>query len=107
MTPVPTAFIGTWAREGNCAMPEQRVAITAEVASVGTEEPVPVVYYADDDTTGHKPFPGDDGHGALLLAEEGNADNFVYDAEHDVLIHNTQGYNIPGGAELLKRCKHS
>jgi hypothetical protein len=94
--PVPRVMIGTWAR-GSCARPADRLVISPQSAKVGTAAAAPIVYYPDDDGRGH---------GAIHWREEGNVDNFVYVRSRDVIVHNTQGYHMPGRV-VYKRCTPS
>lgn len=92
--PIPAAILGVWALDGRCDNVDDRLAITPGLAQWGSNPPAPIDYFPKD---------GPDGAAALHWTEEGVVDNFVYDAGHDVLIHNTQGYGMPG-AERFDRC---
>jgi hypothetical protein len=92
--PVPQEIQGVWAPDGRCAVAAARFTVTATEAGLGTAPPHAVVYIAHD---------GPGGAAALHWAEEGNVDNFVYDRQHDTLVHNLQGYGVPA-AETLHRC---
>ncbi len=61
----------------------------------GHGEAAEIVYVPNDDGAGH---------GAIHWAQEGNVDNFVYAAGKDAIVHNVQGYHMPG-AVLYQRCK--
>ena len=90
---VPRAMIGTWAH-GNCASMKDRLVITPTVATFGTDQPKAIVYFTDD---------AGPGKGALRWREEYDVDNFVYESDRKMIIHNTQGYNMPGQV-YYKRC---
>jgi hypothetical protein len=90
---VPSAMIGTWS-SGRCSDPSSLLVITATTAKLGKNPAEPVVYYPNDDGSGH---------GAIHWKQEGNVDNFVYLAATKKIVHNTQGYHMPG-AVLYARC---
>lgn len=92
--PIPAAILGVWALDGRCDNADDRLAITQGLAQWGSNPPAPIDYFLND---------GPAGEAALHWAEEGIVDNFVYDKSQDVLIHNTQGYGMPG-AERFVRC---
>lgn len=92
---VPKTMIGTWAH-GNCASQKDRLVITSTTAALGTDEPKPVVYFTND---------AGPGKGALHWREEGNVDNFVYLSAERTIVHNTQGYNMPGRV-YYGRCRN-
>lgn len=89
--PVPPAMLGTWAH-GSCATPADRLVITARTAALGGGTPQPIYYSAQD------------GDRAIHWSAEGNVDNFVYFSDRNVIVHNTQGYHMPG-AVLYRRCR--
>jgi hypothetical protein len=90
---VPTAFRGTWARNGNCTTPAERLTITATTAALGQDPAQPVIFDRGD---------GPHGESALHWAQEGNVDNFVAGAAN-TLVHNPEGYGM-GQPETFKRC---
>jgi hypothetical protein len=92
-SPVPKPMLGTWS-SGACATKSAQLVIGPKVARLGTGNPMPIVYYANDDGAGN---------GAIHWREEGNVDNFVYVAAGTRIVHNTQGYHMPGQV-VYKRC---
>lgn len=90
---VPSSMIGIWS-SGRCSDEGSRLVITATTAKLGTNPAEPIVYYPNDDGNGH---------GAIHWKEEGNVDNFVYVTATKKILHNTQGYHMPG-AVLYARC---
>ena len=84
--PVPKAMLGTWTH-GACAAKSASLVIGPKVARLGTGHPMPTVYIANDDGAGN---------GALHWRRAGNVDNFVYLPETKRIVHNTQGYHMPG-----------
>ena len=91
--PVPRAMLGTWS-DGACGKPGTRLVIGPKVARLAGGRPMPIVYYSDDDGAGH---------GAIHWRGEGNVDNFVYLPASRRIVHNTQGYHMPGQI-LYQRC---
>jgi hypothetical protein len=92
--PVPAAMLGTWSDASCSAGAASRLVIGPKVAKLGTGRPMPIVFYPDD--TGK-------GRGAIHWREEGNVDNFVYDAASKRIVHNLQGYHMPGQV-VYARC---
>jgi hypothetical protein len=92
---VPAKMIGTWAKGGQCTVASSRLVIAKTTVTLGTAKPQKIVYVPNDDGAGH---------GAIHWAQEGNVDNFVYAAGKDAIVHNVQGYHMPG-AVLYQRCK--
>jgi hypothetical protein len=90
---VPAAMIGTWAH-GSCASAANRLVVTATTAALGATTPQPIVYEADD---------AGPGRGAIHFQGEGSVDNFVYVAQSKTIVHNAQGYHMPGQV-VYKRC---
>jgi hypothetical protein len=91
--PVPPAMLGTWTH-ASCSTKSALLAIGPKVAQLGTGRPMPIVYIANDDGAGN---------GAIHWRQEGNVDNFVYVAESKRIVHNTQGYHMPGQV-VYTRC---
>jgi hypothetical protein len=91
---VPAAMLGTWSDASCSAGAASRLVIGPKVAKLGTGRPMPIVYYPDDAGAGR---------GAIHWREEGNVDNFVYDAASKRIVHNLQGYHMPGQV-LYRRC---
>jgi hypothetical protein len=91
--PVPPAMLGTWTH-ASCSTQSALLAIGPKVAQLGTGRPMPIVYIANDDGAGN---------GAIHWRQEGNVDNFVYVAESKRIVHNTQGYHMPGQV-VYTRC---
>ena len=89
-TPVPVAMRGVWAKHGRCDLLGERLTITDHTARYG-DGPSANVYY---DPT-FQP--------AIYWSEEGVVDNFVLGRTPDILIHNTQGFDMPG-EEAMARC---
>ncbi len=89
---VPSTMIGTWAH-GSCSDPASRLRITAATAALGTGKPAAIYYDANDGGS----------HAALHWRQEYNVDNFVYVRETKRIVHNTQGFGMPG-AVVYKRC---
>jgi hypothetical protein len=86
---VPTNMRGTWGRHGRCDLPAERLIITANTARFATGD-LGRVHYDPDDK-------------AIFWDEEYNVDNFVLGGVPDVLVHNTQGFHMPG-EEGYSRC---
>jgi hypothetical protein len=83
---VPSDMLGTWST-GSCTDSSKLLVITATTAKMGTEPAAAIVYVPDD---------AGPGNGAIHWKEEGSVDNFVYVPEVKKLVHNTQGYGMPG-----------
>lgn len=92
--PVPKAMLGTWSDSGCSGKSGTRLIIGPKVARLAGAHPMPIVYYVDDDGAGH---------GAIHWREEGNVDNFVYVPATKRIVHNTQGYHMPGQI-IYQRC---
>jgi hypothetical protein len=90
---VPSNMIGTWS-SGRCSQQSSRLVITATTAKLGTSRAQKIVYCPNDDGAGH---------GAIHWQQEGNVDNFVYVSATKKIVHNVQGYHMPG-AVLYARC---
>ncbi len=91
--PIPPAFRGTWARNGQCTAPAARLTITDTTAALGEAPAQPILFARHD---------GPNGESALHRAQQGNADNFVA-GPAGTLIHNPEGYGM-GQPETFRRC---
>ena len=85
----PASLRGVWGRQGRCDLGAERLTITARTAGWG-KGPFAAVHY-------------DPEFGALAWVEEGLVDNFVVGRMPDTLVHNTQGFHMPG-EEGYGRC---
>jgi hypothetical protein len=85
---VPADMQGVWAKHGRCDVRAERITITAHSAGWG-KGPFAAVNYDPEFT-------------ALFWDEEGVVDNFVFGRSHSVLIHNTQGFHMPGEVGLAR-----
>ncbi|HWA60714.1 MAG TPA: hypothetical protein VG939_05035 [Caulobacteraceae bacterium] len=86
---VPATMQGVWGKHGRCDALATRLTITARTAGWGRGPFARVTY--------------DPEFGAVFWAEPGTADNFVLGRTTDVLVHNTQGFHVPG-EEGYARC---
>lgn len=86
---VPLNMQGTWGRHGRCDLVSERLTITARRAGSGKGQFSLVKY--------------DPQFESIYWAEEGVVDNFVMGRTRDVLVHNTQGFHMPG-EEGYARC---
>ena len=91
---VPKAYRGVWARDGQCQSARNRLVLRDSTAQLGRGAPMPVILVPHDSPAGED---------ALHWAGEGNVDNFVLRRKPDAVVHNGQGYGMPG-AELFRRC---
>jgi hypothetical protein len=80
---------GVWGKHGRCDLPHDRLTITAHKAGWGKRADGLVEY--------------DPESRAVFWAEEGVVDNFVIGRTPRFLIHNTQGFGMPG-EEGYVRC---
>jgi hypothetical protein len=83
---IPTAMLGTWSM-GSCSDSSKLLVITPSTVQMATDPAAAVVYYPDDAGAGN---------GAIHWKEEGSVDNFVYVPSTNKIVHNTQGYGMPG-----------
>jgi uncharacterized protein YecT (DUF1311 family) len=81
-TPAPASMQGIWAEHGRCDIIAERLTITAHAARYGNQPFAKIIYDAENS--------------AIEWAEEGVVDNYVSGRSQDVLIHNTQGFHMPG-----------
>jgi len=86
---VPASMRGIWGRRGRCDLPAERLTITGETAGWG-KGPFHSIDY-------------DAKFNAIFWTEEGAVDNFVSGRNPNILVHNTQGFNMPG-QEGYARC---
>ncbi len=91
---IPHAMLGTWAH-GKCDDPAARLVIAAKTATLGIGKPASIYYAPNDD---------ENGHGAIHWSQEGVVDNFVFLPSENEIVHNAQGYHMPG-AVLYKHCR--
>ena len=85
---VPLNMRGVWGKHGRCDVAAQRLTISAR--TVGwVNGPLAAVEYDPHDKV-------------IFWAEEGNVDNFVIGRTPDILVHNTQGFDMPGGEGYLR-----
>jgi hypothetical protein len=90
--PIPASLQGTWGKHGRCDVLADRLTITGERAGWGKGPFHRVLYDAQ--------------FSAVNWAEEGVVDNFVIGRTPNVLVHNTQGFHMPG-EEGYARCSRS
>jgi hypothetical protein len=91
---VPDDFRGNWALGGRCDRPSARLVITGSSISFAGAPPRSVTFFEHDSPSGES---------ALHWSEEGEVDNFVLRHDPTTIVHNTQGYGMPG-AEIFKPC---
>ena len=89
--PVPLYMQGIWAKHGRCDVLADRLTIAGNLAGWGKKRMRRIRY--------------DDQLRAVFWDEEYVVDNFVIGPNHEVLIHNTQGFGMPG-EEGYGRCLH-
>ena len=89
-TSVPIQMQGTWAKHGRCDLLAERFTITRHAAGWG-KGPFRRVIFSNEISP------------AIYWDEEGVVDNFVMGRTNNILVHNTQGFNMPG-EEGLARC---
>ena len=87
--PVPASMQGIWAKHGRCDLMAERLTITADAAGYG-KGPFSKVTF-------------DPKYGAIEWEDLHSVDNFVIGRRPSVLIHNTQGFGMPG-EEGMARC---
>jgi hypothetical protein len=88
-TDVPLNMRGVWGKHGRCDIETDRLTITIHKAGWG-KGPFGKVEY-------------DPQFRDIYWVEEGVVDNFVIGRTPDVLVHNTQGFHMPG-EEGYARC---
>jgi len=93
--PVPKVMLGYWSSTPSCTDRAAQLRVTATTAQVGNGPEQPIVYYPNDAARGQ---------GAIHWRAEGNVDNFVYNAASHTIIHNGQGYHMPGRTSY-HRCR--
>jgi hypothetical protein len=86
---VPTGMQGVWGKHGRCDIASERLTITAHTAGWANGTPGKVDY--------------DPQFKAVSWVEEYAVDNFVMGRAPNILIHNTQGFDMPG-EEGYARC---
>ena len=86
---VPSDMQGVWGKHGRCDIASERLTITAHSAGWANGSPGKVDY--------------DPQFKAVSWVEEGAVDNFVMGRAPNILIHNTQGFHMPG-EEGYARC---
>jgi hypothetical protein len=91
--PVPSEMLGNWAH-GSCSAASNRLLITPTKAKLGVAQSAPIQYFPNDEGAGR---------GAIHWAQEYVVDNFVYDSTSKAVVHNTQGFGMPGQV-VYKRC---
>ena len=89
---IPARMLGLWAH-GPCSVASDQLFISAQTARLGTGKPAAIYY-----------DPGEGGQGAAIhWQQEYVVDNFVYANALNAIVHNTQGFGMPG-AVLYKKC---
>ena len=83
-TAIPARMQGTWGKHGRCDLLSERLTITRHTAGWG-KGPFQRVYF-----DAHTRTP------AIYWSEEGVVDNFVMGRTANMLLHNTQGFDMPG-----------
>lgn len=86
---VPANMQGVWGKRGRCDVASDRLTITAHTAGWASGTAGKVDY--------------DPRFQAVSWVEEGVVDNFVMGRAPNILIHNTQGFHMPG-EEGYARC---
>ena len=89
---VPLSMQGVWARHGHCDVLAERLAIKSHIAGWG-RGPYSRIYYSPESA-------------AIFWDEEGVVDNFVAGRRPETLVHNTQGFDMPGKVELVRCGRH-
>lgn len=92
---VPANLNGHWALNGACGTATDAVHIKGNTLAFGSDAGQAVQFFPNDSPRGN---------GAIHWSEEGVVDNFEFDAEKDVLLHNSQGYGMGAAPEVYQRC---
>lgn len=90
ITAAPTAMRGTWGKNGRCDKLAERLTITRHTAGWGKGPFFRIYFDAQSGPT-------------IFWDQEGVVDNFVMGGTKDVLVHNTEGFGMPG-QEGYARC---
>lgn len=86
---VPDDMQGVWGKHGRCDISTDRLTISDHNARWGSEPFRPITF--------------DDEQQSIYWDEEGVVDNFVRGQTRNVLVHNAQGFGMPG-EEGYARC---
>ncbi len=91
--PVPQRMLGTWAKDGKCALPSERLVITQTTATFGGGHSMEIEFHADE-------F---DGRGALRWKGEGTLARYVEPS--DTLAFYGLGWGMGGPTAGYRRCQ--
>lgn len=89
--PVPIKMLGTWGKHGRCDLLAARLTITHHTAGWGKGPFHRIIYDPQSEVP------------TIYWDEEGVVDNFVMGRTKNLLVHQTQGFHMPG-EEGYARC---
>lgn len=91
--PAPQAMLGTWAEDGKCSLPSERLVVTPTTVTVGEGKPASILFYIHEVS----------GRPTFRWAAQGEVANVQYVAP-DTLAFYGRGWGMGGPTAGYRRC---
>lgn len=91
--PAPPAMLGTWAKDGKCSLPSERMFVTPTTVTMGEGKPSAIVFYSHEVS----------GRPTFRWAAEGEVANVQY-VDPDTLAFYGLGWGMGGPTAGYRRC---
>ncbi|WP_425065213.1 hypothetical protein [Reyranella sp.] len=92
--PAPQAMLGTWAKDGKCSLPSERMAVTPTTVTMGEGKPSAIVFYRHE-VSG---FP------TFRWTAQGEVAHVQYFEPSDTLAFYGLGWGMGGPTAGYRRC---
>ena len=92
--PAPQAMLGTWARDGKCSLPSERLVVTPTTVTMGEGKPAAIVFYSHEVS----------GYPTFRWAAQGEVANVQYFEPSDILAFYGVGWGMGGPTAGYRRC---
>ncbi len=89
----PNAMLGTWAKDGKCSLPSERLVVTPTTVAMGEGKPAAIVFYTHEVS----------GRPTFRWAVQGEVANVQY-VEPDTLAFYGLGWGMGGPTAAYRRC---
>ena len=92
--PAAQEMMGTWAKDGKCSVPSERLVVTPTTVTVGEGKPAAIVFYSHEVS----------GRPTFRWAAQGEVSNVQYVEPSDTLAFYGMGWGMGGPTAGYRRC---
>jgi hypothetical protein len=93
--PAPREMMGTWAKDGKCSVPSERLVVTPTTVTMGEGRPAEIAFYTHEVS----------GRQTLRWKAQGEVAHIQYfEPPHDTLAFYGLGWGMGGPTAIYRRC---